>query len=120
MADRILFIGWGSPVRGREERALDVFNDALGLYGRLQQEGRIERFDVVLLGPNRDLNGYFELHGSVEQLADVREDEEFERVLTAAGLIVDDLSLIDGYANAGVARQIGLFQEAVAQVPQIG
>jgi hypothetical protein len=120
MADRILFIGWGTPVRGREERALEVFNDALGLYGRMQQDARIEAFDVVLLAPNRDLNGYFQLHGSAEQLAAVREDDEFQRVITAAGLIIDDLSVVDGYANEGVARQIGLFQEAVSQVPQSG
>jgi hypothetical protein len=24
MADRVLFIGWGAPVRGREERELEV------------------------------------------------------------------------------------------------
>ena len=52
MADRVLFIGWGTPVRGREERALEVFNESLGLYGRMQQEGRIESFDVTLLGAN--------------------------------------------------------------------
>jgi len=42
MADRILFIGWGATVRGREERGLEVFNQAVGFYGRCQQEGRIE------------------------------------------------------------------------------
>ncbi|MCW2952661.1 MAG: hypothetical protein JWQ48_1831, partial [Conexibacter sp.] len=26
MADRALFIGFGVPVRGREERAIEVFN----------------------------------------------------------------------------------------------
>ena len=55
MADRVLFISWRMVVRGREERALEVFNEALGLYGRMQQEGRIERFDVVLLEPNGEL-----------------------------------------------------------------
>ena len=52
MADRLLFIGWGPPVRGREERALEVFNESVGLYGRLQQDGRIDSFDVSLLRPN--------------------------------------------------------------------
>ena len=64
MADRMLFIGWGTPVRGREERGLEVFNESIGLYGRMQQEGRIEKFDVVLLDPNANLAGYIELHGS--------------------------------------------------------
>jgi hypothetical protein len=119
MADQMLFIGWGTPVRGREERGLEVFNDAVGLYGRMQQEGRIERFDVVLLRPNAALNGYIALQGSAEQLAAVQDDQEFQRTMIAASLIVEDLQLISGYTNAGVAQQMALYQEAVSKVPQM-
>ena len=91
MADRILFITWKAPVRGLEERAVESFNDAIGLYGRMQQEGRIESFDVVLLAPNGDMNGYIEIHGSAEQLAAVSADEEFQRNTIDAALIVEDL-----------------------------
>jgi hypothetical protein len=118
MADRVLFIGWSTPVRGREERGLEVFNDAIGLLGRMQQDRRIERFDVVLLGPNSDLNGYIEVHGSAAQLAAVREDEEFQRNSTDASLVVDGLRHIDGFTNDGVARQMALYQESIARVPQ--
>jgi hypothetical protein len=119
MADRMLFIGWGAPVRGREERGLEVFNEAIGLYGRMQQEGRIERFDVALLQPNAELNGYITLHGSAEQLAAIREDAEFQRMTITASLIVEGLRQIDGVANEGVAEQIAMYQEAVGRVPQM-
>jgi hypothetical protein len=118
MADRLLFLNWGSPVRGMEERSVEVFNEALGYYGRLQQEGRIESFEVVLLSPNGGLNGYMELRGSAAQLAAVREDMAFRRILVDAGMIVDDLRITDGYCNEGVAEAMGIFQEAVAGVPQ--
>lgn len=118
MADRVLFIGWGESVRGREERGLEVFNESIGLYGRMQQEGRIEKFDVVLLGPNADLGGYIELHGSAEQLSAARESEEFRRTLADASLIVDGLRLIDGSTNEGIAREMALYQESIARVPQ--
>jgi hypothetical protein len=118
MADRLLFIGWSTPVRGREERGLEVFNEAIGLCGRRQQEGRIEKFDVVLLGPNGDLNGYIEVHGSAEQIAAFREDEEFQRNTVEASLIVDGLRHIEGYTNDEVARQMARYQESVARVPQ--
>lgn len=118
MADRVLFIGWGTPARGREERGLEVFNEAIGISGRMQQEGRIEKFHVVLFGPNSELNGYMELHGSAEQLAAVRQDEEFRRNTTDASLIVDGLRHIEGYVNEGVASQMALYQESVARVPQ--
>jgi hypothetical protein len=118
MADRLLFIGWDTPVRGREERGLEVFNEAIGLYGRMQQEGRIERFDVVLLGPNGELNGYIEVHGSAEQLATVREDDEFQRNMIDASLVVDGLRQIEGFTNEEIARQMSRYQESIARVPQ--
>jgi hypothetical protein len=119
MADRLLFIGWGETVRGREERAMEVFNDAMGILGRMEQEGRIERFDVCLLGPSSELGGYIEVHGTAEQLAAVREDQEFMRNTVDASLVVDGLRHIDGYTNDGVARQMAMYQEAIARVPQM-
>jgi hypothetical protein len=118
MADRVLFISWGDGVYGREERGLEVFNEAVGLWGRMQQDGRIESFDVVLLMPNGELNGYMQLHGSAEQLAALRTDEEFMRNMVSASLIVDNLRHVEGFTNNGVARQMALYQEAVSQVPQ--
>jgi hypothetical protein len=118
MADRVLFIGWGHPVRGREERALEVFNESVGLYGRMQQDGRIESFDITLLGANSVLNGYMELKGDVAQIQALQEDEEFHRAIADASLIVEDLNVMPGYTNAGVAQQMGMFAEAIAKVPQ--
>jgi hypothetical protein len=118
MADRLLFLSWGTSVRGMEERSVEVFTEALGYYGRLQQEGRIDSFEVVLLAPNAGLDGYMELRGTAAQLAAVREDAVFRRLLIDAGLIVNDLRLVEGYCNEGVAEAMGLFQEAIAGTPQ--
>ena len=52
MADSGLFIGWGEVVRGREERALEVFNETIAYYGQLQADGRIESFEPCLLEPH--------------------------------------------------------------------
>ncbi|HET6869362.1 MAG TPA: hypothetical protein VFH80_25855 [Solirubrobacteraceae bacterium] len=118
MADRMLFIGWGTPVRGLEERGLEVFSEALGLLGRLQQEGRIESFDVALLTPNTDLNGYIAVQGSAAQIDALRQDDEFIRNTIDATMIVDGLRHIEGYTNEGVARQMGMYTEAIAKAPQ--
>jgi len=118
MADRVLFISWSTPVRGREERGLEVFSEAVGLYGRMQQEGRIEAFDVVLLDPNGEMAGYIRLEGTAAQLAQARDDDEFRRVLVDAGLVVDDLRVVDGWCNEGVVQQLSLYQEGLSRVPQ--
>ena len=118
MADRMLFIGWGAVARGSEERGLEIFNEALGLLGRRQQEGAIEGFDVHLLEPNADTAGYIEVHGTAEQLMRLRGDEEFRRNTIDAALVVDNLRHIEGFTNEGVARQMALYQEQTARVPQ--
>lgn len=120
MADRVLFIGWGDAARGAEERALEVFSEALGLAGRMQQDGRIEGFDVMLMEPNSELGGCLIIRGTAEQIADVRADEEFQRNTVKAQLAVDGIRHIEGYANEGVAAQMAMFQEAIAEVPQRG
>ena len=119
MADRLLFIGWDEVVRGREERAVEVFNETVGFYGRLQQEGRIERFDATFLTPNGSgLQGYFQLHGSEAQLGAVQADEGFQRTTLDASLIVENLRVLSGVTNEGIAEQMAMYQDAIAKVPQ--
>jgi hypothetical protein len=117
MAEAGLFIGWGDPITGREAKGLDVFNDALQYYGRLQQEGRIQSFEVGLLEPHGgDLGGFILLRGSREQLAQLRLDEEFERMTTRATLVVQRVGVVSVITGDDLERGIGIYQEAVAEL----
>jgi hypothetical protein len=118
MADRMLMISWTHPVRGAEEKALESFNEALGMLGRMQQDGRIEGFDVALMTPNEHLGGFMLVRGTAEQIAGVRADEEFERNTVKAGLYVEGVRHIEGYTNEGVARMMGMYADAIASIPQ--
>lgn len=119
MADRMLFIGWDEPARGREERAVETFNEAVGLYGRYQQEGRIEKFEARFLLPTGNgLQGYFELHGSAQQIDAIREDPDFQRHFADATLCVDGMRCCIGLTGQGIADQMAIYQEAMAKVPQ--
>ncbi len=117
MADAGLFIGWGQVVRGREDRALDVFNETIEFYGQLQGDGRIENFEVCLLAPHGgELAGFALLRGSEEQIDAVRHDEGFMRLMQKADLIVDGLGMIDASIGDGLARGISMYQEELALV----
>ena len=48
----------------------------------------------------------------------LRQDDEFRRSTADAAAIVDRLRHIEGYRNEGVARQIEIYREAIAKVPQ--
>lgn len=118
MANRALFLSWGPIVRGRERRALEVFNEAVSYYGTLQQEGRIERFDVVLLTPHPGLEGFACLYGSHEQIDALREDDRFQRLQVDAELIVDHLGIAEGFTGEGIGHQVQLLQQAIEHLPQ--
>jgi hypothetical protein len=115
MADAGLFIGWGAPVRGREERGLDVFEEALALEASLQEEGAIESFEVVLLAPHGGgLAGFVLARGSREQIAAVRQREDVMRMNVRAAMIVEELGVIDAYLGEGVASQVATYREAAS------
>jgi hypothetical protein len=118
MADRSLTITWQQPSRGREERALECFNEALGILGRKQQEGAIEGFDVCLLSPNAMISGFIQITGTAAQIAALRDDEAFMLNTADAMVTNDGITHIEGYVNEGVARQVARFQEAIGKVPQ--
>jgi hypothetical protein len=115
VADAGLFIGWGEVVRGREDRALEVFNETLEFYGQLQADGRIEDFEVALLDPHGgELQGYVMLRGSEEQIDSVRRGEDFIGLMTKASLIVDDLGIIGASIGESLGRAISIYQEQLA------
>ena len=117
MTDRALFVGFGAPVRGREERAIEVFGEFVDMFGRLQSNGRIAGMDVSLLDPHGgDLGGFFMVHGSADQCAELANDEEFRRACIDASLIVDNFGVVPAVTGEGVNREMAMYSEAVGKV----
>lgn len=117
MAEMGVFIGWGPPVRGREAKSLEVFNEAVEYWGRLQQEGQIESFEVVLLYPHGgDLAGFALLRGSGEALDQIRASDEFNRITARAGLIVESLGVVSAALGDSLGPQIELFRQATDEL----
>jgi hypothetical protein len=118
MADRMLLVTWGATVPGREERSLEVFNEAVGIAGRMQQDGRLESFSVCLNEPTPGFEGFIQMNGTAAQIAALSDDAEFQANTADASLIVSDLRHIQGYTGEGVARMMDVYRSAIAKVPQ--
>jgi hypothetical protein len=117
MTDRALFVGFGAPVRGREERAIEVFGAFVEMFGRMQSDGRIAGMDVSLLDPHGgDLGGFFMAHGTEEQCAALMNDEEFRRACVDATLIVDNFGVVPAATGEAVGREMAMYSEAVGKV----
>jgi hypothetical protein len=114
MADAGLFIGWGQVVRGREKRAVQVFNESVEYWGGLQGDGKIEGFEVALLTPHGgDLLGFALLRGSQDQVNVLLGDEEFQRRVLRADLIVESQGVVTALLGDGIARGMTQFQGEV-------
>lgn len=95
MAKAGLFIGWGQPIPGREQTTLQLFQEVMQFYGRLQQAGEIESFEPILLEPHGgDLNGFILLRGDAEKLARLRISAEFNSYTQRAQLVLMNIGIV--------------------------
>jgi hypothetical protein len=117
MADAGLFIGFGNPVRGRESQALELFNESIGYYSRLQEEGEIESFEPVFLEPHGgDLGGFILIRGEAEKLAALRVSEEFTQLTLRAGLCVESIGVVGADLAERLQRQMAFYTEQIAAI----
>ncbi|HLM26093.1 MAG TPA: hypothetical protein VK304_03905 [Thermoleophilaceae bacterium] len=117
MADDALFLGWGEVVRGRETKAVEVFNEAMQYYGQLQQDGKIEGFEAYFLGPHGgDLGGFVLLHGDRATLDEIERSEEFERLQTRTAMIVERSGAVPAFTGNALARAMSHFEEAAGDL----
>jgi hypothetical protein len=117
MADFGLFIGFGWPVRGRERKSTEVFNEAVALFSRWQEEGTIESWDAVFLEPHGgDLGGFFLLRGERDRIAQARVSDDFNRVSTRAQLIVEGFGVVGAQMGDQIGQQMQVFLEAAGEL----
>ncbi len=112
-----LFIGWGPSVHGREQQALQVFNEALAYFGDLQQQGQIEAFEPVALEPHGgELYGYLLVRGDPDSLSRVRASEEFRRIIQRGGLVVEKIGVVTAFVGDDLNRQFEIFQQQASEL----
>ena len=98
----------GRGGRGREEKAVEVFNETIQYYGQLQQDGKIESFAPYFLAPHGgDLGGFVLLHGAREQLDEIVRSEEFERLQARVTMIVDGSGTVQAVHRRGARSRNG-------------
>jgi hypothetical protein len=117
MADSALFIGWGTPVRGREAKAMAVFEEAVQYWGSLQQAGDIESFEPALLMPHGgDLSGFALIRGSEEQIAALVAREDFQRLNTRSQMIVERFGVVTAAIGQSLADQMAMYGQAIDEM----
>lgn len=114
MAEAALCSVWGSAIPGREKQALNVFNDMVQWWTGVQQEGKIERFDVTVLAPSGgDVSGFLVVRGTADQLDSLRRSKEYQQQIARAMLVASHVNVSDAYVDEGLAQIMGQYQEVI-------
>jgi hypothetical protein len=117
MADAGLFIGFGNPVRGRESQAIELFNETIGWYTRLQEEGEIESFEPVFLEPHGgDLGGFILIRGDAERLSALRVSDEFTQFTIKSSLVVDSIGVVGADMGERLQAQMAFYTDQIAAI----
>jgi hypothetical protein len=117
MATGALFIGWGAAIDGREQKALQVFGEAVQYWARLQEQGKIEGFDTFALDPHGgELQGFAVLRGDRAQLAPLFADPDFVNMNTRAGLVVRNFGVVMGHTGEGLNQLFASFGKNAAEL----
>ena len=117
VANAALFIGFGAPVRGREQKALEVFGESVAYWAGLQEEGAIESVETYFLEPHGgDLGGFALLLGEPAKLAEVRARDDFQRLVVRAGLIIENLGVVSAVTGEGLNEQMGVFAAQIEEL----
>ncbi len=117
MAEFGLFIGWGAPRAGKELAAGTVFEEAVAYWPALQGAGQIESFEFVELNAHGgDLGGFALLRGEPEKLGRLSMAPEFQRLTMRAGACLDGVGVVNAVVDAGMARWMGAWKEAIADL----
>lgn len=110
-----LMMVWGQPVRGREKQANSQLRESVRYLKRLQQDGRIERFEWGGLAPPvEDLWGFMLLRGTPKQIDALRGTEEYARWVLRVSLVAERVRVFDATLDAdALARNMDFYDETI-------
>ena len=102
------FIKYGRLVPGREEKAVELFNDTITFWGKHLSEGKITFFEPVLFASG-DLGidlGFFFIKAPEARLTPILVSEDHRMLLTRAAYVVDHLQTEMLTVGEEVMRQV--------------
>ncbi|MDQ6649438.1 MAG: hypothetical protein M3Z02_04905 [Actinomycetota bacterium] len=85
-------ISWGSSVRGREGKALEVFGRSLEYFDELAKAGRISGYQTFISVSGRP-GGMLLVEGDLETLMQLQTEAQMMALRREAALIVEDYDI---------------------------
>lgn len=113
MQTNTLFMGWTYPKTGRERQAGELFDSVTNYWKGLQQDGRIESFEPVILTQHGgELNGFFLVRG-IDDIEEIRNSDEFVKLAMQCGYCLNGFGIVAGYSGDEVTHTMKQWRSIV-------
>ncbi len=114
MAHNALFVGWNRAESGRESHAVEHFAEWSAWLGKLQADGKIDSFDIVMLDVHGgDMNGFAVIKGDNAKLNALRNEDEWMDHLARGDRNMAGLGVINAIHGSEIAPQMARIQKYI-------
>ena len=119
MTGAIVFT-WGSAVRGREARGLEIFTKAIEQFEALAKQGRIHAHKeyIAVTGNAGRVAGFMMVEGQLDELLKLQTEPEQVRLQTQAQQIVDNFSVqvFAGGSDRAIQERMTTYTETLQEL----
>lgn len=114
MNTNVILFGWNRSIPGREQESSSHFRDFNQYLTGQQESGAIDSYQVVFLDNHGgDLNGFFLIHGSGDQLNQLKNTDEWQRHVIRAALHLSNFGVVSGATGEMVMKRMGMWNELI-------
>jgi len=114
--DAAVVVTWTQPIPGREAKALEVFMEALGWWGKQADDGRCSKPRTFFAGDGA--GGLLVVEGKSDALHELLESEDYEKLNAKGAMVVSDFRarLFYGGTDTELQRGTAIFAQAGSEL----
>ena len=107
-ANAALYLCWGHPVPGREQKSLEVFMQAQEFNATLEKQGKIaaHRTYIATTGSMERFAGFMVVEGTVQQLRDLVDSDEWKNLRLRAEHLVQGIDIVHCVTGAEIPKTV--------------
>jgi hypothetical protein len=112
-----LYVGWGRVYPGREKVALDGYHEWIKLLEELKEQGEIEDFETVVLGPHGgELDGFTLVYGDPLTLMQITAREDMHLLQLRSERVFAKFVVVPAIVGERVEQEYKLVEDEILPV----
>jgi hypothetical protein len=115
MADYGVAVTWGDAKPGRDQKALELWADAVTQNEKAAADTRIERWDAIVFEPiGSPPAGVIRFYGTREQIEAWIQSDDFQETMTRGGLLLNSFGYRRFMTGDALAQGLARFAQTIS------